>query len=257
MIRTFKEMLQTDEVIRLFVLARLIHPLMVEMFGLAGKFQGFWIDQEHGAATRDEIASVALAGRANGFDCFVRMPPIGYWAVTQAFEAGAGGVMGAQILDAEHAEEFVKWTKFPPRGTRGLNNGGRDADYTYKQHGEFIEHADRSLLSVIQIETLGSLEDADAIAGIDGVDALFVGPADLSLALGIVGQFEHEKLWDAIHRVAAACRNHGKAWGIVAPNGTFADRSVEAGCRLLSMAVDVGAIRKGIDAYQAAFASQF
>ena len=106
--RTFKERLAADEIIRVFALGRMVQPLMVEMFGLAGGYHGLWIDQEHVTHSTPELSSVALAARANEFDSFVRMAPTGYTAVTQALEAGMGGVMAAQIHTADQAAEFLE-----------------------------------------------------------------------------------------------------------------------------------------------------
>jgi len=255
--RKLKELLAEDGLIRTFAVGRVFHPLVIELYGLAGGFQGFWMDAEHVGLSNEQYIAASLAGRANGFDSFVRMAPIGYWHVTQCLEAGMGGVVGAQIQSAEHAEEFVRSAKFPPRGVRGLNTGGRDGDFYAKPAAQFVEQANREHFVAIQIETLGALTDADAIAAIDGVDLLFIGPADLSLALGVVGQFHHEKLWDAIGRVAAACRNHGKAWGAVVPDPKFADRAVENGCRMPTFGNDCLALRRGIDAFKATFKNQF
>lgn len=254
---TFKEMLATDQQIRTFAMGRVVDPVMVEMFGLAGQYDGFWLDGEHANLSSQQIMIAALAARANNMDSFVRIAPTGYSGVTQCLEAGAGGVMAAQIHSADHAEEFVKWAKFAPRGARGLNISGRDADYTHKGAAQFIEDANRENFLAIQIETLGSVEDADKIAAIDGVDLLFVGPSDLSLSLGVVGQFHSDKLWEAIDRVAEACRNHGKAWGAVVPDAKFADRAVENGCRMPTMGNDVMVMRRGIEAIKAAYSNQF
>ncbi len=153
--RRLKELLDTEELVRLFCLARIPHPVVIEMLALAGGYHGFWIDQEHGTISLEQVMIAALAGRANQLDSFVRMPPTGYWQVTQCLEAGVGGVMAAQIRSADHAREFVSWTKFSPLGTRGLNTGGRDADYTHKAAPQFIEAANREHFVAIQIETLG------------------------------------------------------------------------------------------------------
>ena len=257
MTKSFKQQLAEGELVRVFALGRVVHPVVIEMFGLAGGYAGFWLDGEHVALTSEQLVVAGLAARANDFDCFVRIPPIGYWRVTQCLETGMGGVMAAQIHSAEHAEEFVKWTKFAPRGERGLNIAGRDANYTHKPPAQFIEDANREQLVAIQIETLGALQEADAIAAIDGVDLLFVGPADLSLALGVVGQFHHEKLWEGIDAVALACRKHGKAWGAVTPDSEFADRAVESGCQMPTFGSDLLALRRGIEALKTAFGNHF
>jgi 2-dehydro-3-deoxyglucarate aldolase/4-hydroxy-2-oxoheptanedioate aldolase len=255
--QTFKELLAAGDFVRVFVAGRVFHPIVIEVFGLAGGFHGFWLDGEHVGLSTEQMTTAALAARANGMDCFVRIPPVGYWHVTQCLEAGMGGVMAAQLRSADEAEQFVSWAKFAPRGTRGLNMGGRDADYTHKPPAQFVEEANRQNLVAIQIETLGALEDVDAIAAIDGVDLLFIGPADLSLALGVVGQFHHDRLWEAIGRVADASQRHGKAWGALVTDPQFADRAVELGCRLAAFGNDVIALRRGIAAIKESFASHF
>ena len=255
--RTFKQLLATDELIPLFAVGRVVHPVVVEIYGLAGGFRGFWLDQEHAFISTEQLVMASLAAKANDMDCFVRMAPTGYSAVTQCLETGVGGVMAAQIHSAEHAEEFVKWSKFAPRGTRGLNISGRDADYTLKSASQFVEDANRDHMVAIQIETLGALEQADEIAAIDGVDLLFIGPADLSLALGVVGQFHNDKLWEAIDRVAQACRNHGITWGAVTPDPKFCDRAVENGCRMPTIGNEVGVLRRGIEWFKSNFSQQF
>lgn len=254
---SIKQRLANKELVPTFALARVMHPVVVELCALAGCYRGFWIDQEHASHSTEQLTVVALAGRANGLDCFVRVPPTGYWQVTQCLEAGAGGVMAAQIHSVDQAAQFVAWSRFPPQGCRGINNGGRDANYTHKPLAQFAEDANRDVLAAIQIETLGSLKDVDQIAALPGVDMLFIGPADLSLCLGVVGQFHHPTLWDAILKVAAAAKKHGKAWGAVTPDPQFADRAVEAGCQLPTMGNDVLILRRGVDAFKTAFATQF
>ena len=129
--KTFKERLATGDLIRTFALGRVIHPVVIEMYGLAGGFHGFWLDLEHAFISTEQMIMASLAAKANEMDCFVRLAPTGYSPVTQCLETGVGGVMAAQIHSAAQAEEFVKWTKFAPRGTRGLNMSGRDAGYTH------------------------------------------------------------------------------------------------------------------------------
>ena len=82
MARTFKEMLKTGDLVNVFALGRIPNPIIVEMFGLAGKYDGFWLDQEHTQLSTDQIINLSLAARANDFDSFVRVPPTGYWQVT-------------------------------------------------------------------------------------------------------------------------------------------------------------------------------
>ena len=255
--RRFKDMLAANELIRVFCVGRLPTAVTVDLFALAGGFDGFWIDQEHVGHTWHDVQTVALAGRANGLDNFVRMAPANYALVTQNLEAGSGGVMAAQIHSAAQAEEFVTWSKFAPRGCRGLNTQGRDANYTHKSASQFAVDANRDTFVAIQIETLGARNEVEQIAAIEDVDLLFLGPSDLSQSLGVLGQFTHPKLWEAIERIAAACKKHGKHWGTVPSDPQFAERAVELGCRMVSIAPDVKALRLGIDAAKAQYKSLF
>jgi 2-dehydro-3-deoxyglucarate aldolase/4-hydroxy-2-oxoheptanedioate aldolase len=253
----FKTLLAENRLVRVFCSGRLVHPISIQMFGLAGGYDGFWLDAEHAGISTDQITMAALAGRACGLGSFLRLPVAGYATVTQALESGVDGVMAAQVGSAAEAEKFVTWAKYAPRGMRGLNTQGADAQFTRKSQLELARDANRDNFVAIQIETLGALEEVDAIAATDDVDLLFVGPADLSQALGVLGQPEHEKMWNALDRVAAACRKHGKAWGIVPAGPSHADRCVEKGCRMLSFGSDVMAMRLGVDAVKTMYAGHF
>ena len=97
MVTTFKELLATDELIRVFALARVPHPIVIDVYALGGGYHGFWLDQEHGGITAQETIVASMAARANRLDSFVRVAPEGYWVVGHALESGAGGGMGAEI----------------------------------------------------------------------------------------------------------------------------------------------------------------
>lgn len=255
--RRFKELMAEGHVCRVFAIGRIIHPVVIDLFGLAGGYDGFWMDQEHCGLTYEQAVLASVCARANGFDTFVRMAPANYALATQFLESGAGGVMAARIESAAQAEEFVRWCKFSPRGMRGMNSGGRDANYTHKPPAQFAADANRDGLVAIQIETLGALEEADAIAAIDGVDLLFVGPADLSQALGHLGQLSHESVWQGIDRVSAACKKHGKHWGTVPVDPAFGERAVEKGCQMLTLGNDILSIRRGIEAIKGMYGKRF
>jgi 2-dehydro-3-deoxyglucarate aldolase/4-hydroxy-2-oxoheptanedioate aldolase len=254
---SFKQRLAGGELLRVFSVSRVFHPVVIDLFGMVGGYDGFWIDQEHGGATSQEIILAAVCARANAMDCVVRMAPVGYQQVAQALEAGAGGVMAAQIQSLDHAREFLTWAKFAPTGNRGLNSGGYDARYTLKPLPELVVDANRDSLVAIQIETTGALADVDPIAALDGVDMVFFGPADMSMVLGVVGQFDHPALWEAIGQVSSACKKHGKSWGTVAPTPAYAQRAIEAGCQFVTMGGDMLCLRRGIQAVKEGFAASF
>jgi 2-keto-3-deoxy-L-rhamnonate aldolase RhmA len=157
----------------------------------------------------------------------------------------------------EQAAEFTSWAKFPPQGIRGMNTGGADCGYTTRPANEFFEQSNSENFLAIQIETLGSLEHANEIAALNGVDQLFVGPSDLSIALQVYPDFHSEKLWEAVAEVAAACKKYGKSWGAVAPDPAWAERAADLGCQLISMSNEVIALKLGVDSVKGKFFGRF
>lgn len=254
---SLKSRLSRGEQVVVFAVGRLFHPNTIQMYALHGGFAGFWIDDEHVGFTTEQLVAATLSGRACGFDSFVRIAPSNYAIVTRCLEAGAGGVMAAQIESAAHAEEFMQWAKFAPRGRRGLNTGGYDGQFGLTPAARFCEEANRDSFVAIQIETASALAEVDAIAAIDGVDLLFVGPSDLSQALGVTGDFMHPKCLAALDEVAAACRRHGKSWGAVTTTPQHAAALVERGCQLISPTNDVRTMNAGIKSVKQTFAPLF
>ena len=257
MARLFQDLLATGRVLRVFSVSRIVHPVVFDVFGMAGGFDGLWLDQEHGGMTVPQIQMASAFARANRLGLFVRMAPTGYSVATQNLEAGADGLMAARLNSAAEAEQFVTWCKFGPRGDRGLNSSGFDARYTYKPLPELVADANRDGFVAVQIETLGALDEVDRIAAVEGVDLLFVGPGDMSQALGCTAQVNHVKVWEAIDRVADACRRHNKPWGTVPAGPDYAARCVEKGCRMLTLANETLAVRRGVDVLKDWYAEFF
>jgi 2-dehydro-3-deoxyglucarate aldolase/4-hydroxy-2-oxoheptanedioate aldolase len=163
--------------------------------------------------------------------------------------------MAAQIRSAAQAEEFVQWAKFAPRGRRGLNPLGYDGGYGSIPLAEFAERANRETFVAVQIETAQAVTEVDDIAAIDGVDLLFVGPSDLSQAVGTIGDFTGTASIDAVDRVAEACRAHGKHWGAVTPSPEYASLLIEKGCTLISPTNDVKLVTTGLAAVKETYSS--
>jgi 2-dehydro-3-deoxyglucarate aldolase/4-hydroxy-2-oxoheptanedioate aldolase len=255
MSESMKVRLQRGERLVVFAVGRMFHHNIIRYLGMDGGFDGFWIDVEHGGLTTHDIEIAATAGQAYDLECFVRVPPTDYATVTRCFESGASGVMAAQITSAAQAEEFVTWSKFAPRGRRGLNPLGYDGGYGSIPLGEFAEQANRDTLVAVQIETAQAVSEVEAIAAVDGIDLLFIGPSDLSQAVGVIGDFTGTESMAAVDRVAEACRAHGKRWGAVTPSPGYAELLIERGCTLISPTNDVKLVTTGLAAVKEAFAS--
>lgn len=257
MVRRLKELLAQNQLTRVFGLGQVCHPKVVEIIGLTGGFDAVWLDQEHAGLSMEQIEQAALAARASGIDSFVRLAPTDYATVMRPLEAGAGGIMAAQVRSARQAEEVIQWSKFHPRGLRGVNGTGIDGKYGTLRMDEYLKQANATSFVAIQIEHRDAVEDVEKIAAIKDIDILFIGPADLSQSMGIPAQWDHPRLWQAVERVAQAARTHSIHWAILPPNPTYARRCVDLGCRMLSIGLDVWSVQRGLKSFQADYAEFF
>ncbi len=244
-----KELLAQDRLVKVFGVGQLCHPKVIEIIGQHGGYDAVWLDQEHAALSIAQIEQACLAARAAGIDTFVRLAPTDYAAVMQPLEAGAGGIMAAQVRSARQAEDVLQWAKFHPRGLRGINGTGVDGRYGTLPVLDYLRQANADCFIAIQIEHEDALAEVEEIAALPEVDILFIGPADLSQSLGIPGQWDHPRLWEAIERVAAAARRHGTRWAILPRHAEHARRCVALGCRMLSIGIDVWAVQRGLKAF--------
>jgi 2-keto-3-deoxy-L-rhamnonate aldolase RhmA len=249
-----KEVLAQGKLTRVFGLGQLCHPKIVEMVGFHGGYDAVWLDQEHAGISIAQIEEAARAARGVGLDSFVRLTATDYATVMRPLEAGAGGIMAAQVRNARQAEEIVRWSKFYPLGLRGVNGSGVDGRYGTLPRDEYFRRANADTFVAIQIEHVEAVEDVDKIAAIKEVDVLFIGPADLGQSMGLVGEWDHPRLWQAFERVARAAKANGIHWAILPPTLAYARRCVEMGCRMLALGMDIGVVQRGLKGVQAEFA---
>jgi 2-keto-3-deoxy-L-rhamnonate aldolase RhmA len=207
-----------------------------EILAVAG-FDWLFVDLEHSPLGPREVQAVlqAIAGRV---DCLLRVPLADEIWLKKALDSGAAGVIVPQVNTAEQARQVVRWCKYPPQGTRSVGLGraqGYGADLQ-----PYLERANRETLVVAQIEHAQAVENIDAILEVDGLDALFVGPYDLSASLGphTVGQVDHPEVQAAIARVNRACRACGMPLGIFTAGAQRARAYAAEGFRLIATGAD-------------------
>jgi 2-dehydro-3-deoxyglucarate aldolase/4-hydroxy-2-oxoheptanedioate aldolase len=200
-----------------------------------------------------------MACRSVGLDSYVRLAPVNYAAVMRPMESGVGGIMAAQVRSVGEVRQVVDWAKFPPIGHRGINTGNYEGGYGIRSLADHVETTNRDRWLSVQIETLEALEAVEEIARVEGVDHLFVGPADLSVALGVPGQFLHAKCVEALSRVSRAVKSVGKSWGILVRGAEHAATCRELGCQLFAFGNDLAVAQAGFvslrKTYQAFFPS--
>jgi 4-hydroxy-2-oxoheptanedioate aldolase len=252
-VAAIKDLLREGKTVRLFGMGQLAHHKLVEMVAFMGGYDAIWIDQEHAGVGLREIECLTLACRAQGLDSIVRLEPTDYARVMRPLEAGAGGIMAAQIRSVQQARDVVRWCRFWPVGNRGINGGGVDGRYGLMPLAEYAEEANRRVLVALQIETIDAVECLPELARLDEVDLLFVGPSDLAHAMGLIGQFEHPRCMDTIEYIARVCREAGKPWGIVATQPAYARHWLERGCRVFMLGTDLLAFKHGLETLKATF----
>lgn len=229
------------------LIGQLCDPKFVELACMSGRFDVVWFDQEHVGLTIPQIEGAARAARAVGVPSFVRLYAQNYADVMRPLEAGADGIMAAMVRSAAEVEKIVEWSRFYPQGMRGINGTGVDGRFGgYASRDAYFEDSNNRVFVAIQIETAEALAEVDAIAKTPGIDMIFVGPADLSQSLGIPGQFDHPKLWEAVDRVAAACQSANLPWAALAVGVPMAQKFVDRGCTFLTHAVDTWLVSSGI-----------
>jgi 2-dehydro-3-deoxyglucarate aldolase/4-hydroxy-2-oxoheptanedioate aldolase len=198
-----------------------------------------WIlaDLEHGAGTEADLPGQLRAIEYGGSTALVRPQSGERIRIGRALDMGARGIMVPRLDSADQAREAVTFLRYPPDGIRGVATRVRGAGLGVVGHAE-MHRLNERIVGIIQIESVGGLRDADAIAAIDGVDVLFVGPADLSHSLGIPGQFQDAVYLAALERVVAACRAHGKAAGILVYDTAVVARHLELGFTFVGIGSD-------------------
>jgi 2-keto-3-deoxy-L-rhamnonate aldolase RhmA len=175
-------------------------------------------DCEHASYNMETLHDLFIMGNAVGLEGFLRVPTLSKDYISRALDQGAGGVMVPMLETPEMATDLVKYSKYQPLGDRGYAT--TIAHVGYKgggKHTEVMEQANNKVISIAQIETKLSVDNAEAIAATPGIDALLIGPNDLSLSLGIPGDMMNQIEIDAIAHVVAACKKNKKAFGLHGP----------------------------------------
>ena len=218
---------------------------VAELAGLVG-YDWALVDTEHGYTGAETLLPQLQALAATPCAPLVRVESHDPALYKRTLDLGPSGIMSPMVNTADEARAIVRAMRYPPAGIRGFTGAGRGAGYGLNVE-EYARRANRELLNVVQIETTAAIQNIDEIAAVDGVHVLFVGPADLSLSLGIHTQYDHPDFVAALARLNAAARRHGKRTGILALRPGDLPRQVEQGFTFIAHGVDSIAVRGGLE----------
>jgi 4-hydroxy-2-oxoheptanedioate aldolase len=217
-----------------------------EITGLAG-FDWVLIDMEHGSGDYGNLVHQIQAVSATPAAPIVRVAWNDPVAFKRVLDLGASGLMIPYVQTAEEARLAVRAMRYPPNGIRGVASLNRATGFGV-EFADYVRRADTELLTIVQIETPQAVENAPAIAEVDGVDVLFVGPLDLSTGLGVQGRYDDPKYLAAVERVASAAAAAGKASGILLLNADSLGAMLELGLRFVALGSDGGLVAAGMRA---------
>ena len=226
------------------MLAEIRQPSVMQVLRNAG-FDFVIIDNEHGPFALETVADLSRAGVNAGLTPVVRVPELFSPYLAQSLDAGAQGLMIPRITNAGQVREAVQMMKYPPLGRRGCALGRGHTSFKSASLPETMARANEETLLIIQIETEEAVDNIEEIVATPGVDVAFIGPTDLSIAMGIPGQMDSPRLHAAIEKMIAACRSHNTVPAIQMNNLEWAVHWIERGMRILSAFSDVGLLTRG------------
>jgi len=200
--------------IALGVGVRLARSVEIAKMMRASDFDWLFIDLEHGSLALETVAQISIAAADNGIAPIVRVPT-GQWDVaSRALDGGAQGIVMPHIDTVEDAREAVHHLRFPPVGHRATLGGLPHYDYQHVKATQVAQEVNAATLIAVMIESPQGVENADAIAAVEGVDVLFIGVNDLAEGMGLSGQLDHPRVAEAVAEVAGGAAAHGKHAGI-------------------------------------------
>jgi 4-hydroxy-2-oxoheptanedioate aldolase len=224
----------------------------VEVIAGAG-FDWILLDCEHSPNDLESVLTQLQAAAPYPTHPVVRVPWNDMVNIKRVLDVGAQSLLIPYVSTAEEAKAAVAHTRYPPAGVRGVagttraTRFGRVKDYAKRAHEE--------ICVLVQVETQGALDNIEAICAVDGVDGVFIGPADLHASLGYTGEIANPKVKPMIDEAIRRIRKAGKAPGILTPNEADAKHWLGCGGLFVAVGADVGILARGAEALAAKFKS--
>lgn len=207
--------------------------VLAEIMAKVG-FDWLFIDAEHGAfSPQDTQAMLQSAGNC---PCVIRIPSQEETWIKKSLNMGAAGIIVPQVNNATDAENIVRWAKYAPHGTRSVGIG-RAHSYGM-EFEDYLKHANDSTAVILQAETPEAIENIDGITDVKGIDAILIGPYDLSIAMGKPGQLDDPLVVEASETIRKCCQSKGIALGYFGITAEAVRPYMEKGFNLITIGVD-------------------
>lgn len=220
--------------------SHLCSPISIEILADCG-YDWLLLDMEHSPNDLSEILSQLQAMKGGTATPVVRPPWNDMVTFKRLLDIGVQNLLVPYIQTAEEARNAVAYTRYPPHGVRGYAGAPRASNYGRIK--DYAHHNAKELCLLLQVETLQGLENLEAIANVDGVDGVFIGPGDLSAALGHLGNPKHPDVLKVIDDAIARIKACGKAPGILTGDEALAKHYVAQGCLFVAVGADQNVLR--------------
>ena len=218
----------------------LTDPSVIEIMGHYG-VHCVWLCMEHSPFSIETVHSQIRAAKMMGMDSLVRVSKGSYSDLIRPLEADATGIMVPHCMSGAEAAGIVRQTRFQPVGLRPWDGGNSDGPFCMRPAEEYMAFANTQRFVIVQIEDKEAVECMEDIVAVEGIDIVFLGPADLSHSYGVPGRFDHPLIQEATDKLAALCKKHKRFWGLPCPPGR-APEMIAKGARFLAAVSDVVAI---------------
>jgi 4-hydroxy-2-oxoheptanedioate aldolase len=222
----------------------------VELIAGAG-FDWILLDTEHSPSDLENLLTQLQAAAPYATHPVVRIPWNDMVTIKRVLDIGAQSLLVPYVSTAEEARNAVAYTRYPPAGVRGV--AGTTRATRFGRVKDYAKRAQEEICLLVQVETQRALDNIEAISGIDGVDGVFIGPADLHASLGYAGEIANPKVKPLIDDAIRRIRKAGKAPGILTPNEADARHWLECGAQFVAVGSDAGLLARGAEALAAKF----
>jgi 2-keto-3-deoxy-L-rhamnonate aldolase RhmA len=220
------------------------YPSTAEAIVEAG-FDWGWIDMEHSPTSLERVTAFLRTSQPLGLTTLVRVPGAEYELIGRTLDCGASGIVVPRVSDRATAERVVSACCYPPAGRRGVGSHSMTCVVGGHLLSERLEKTNEEVMAVIQIETADALNKLEDIVSVPGIDAVILGPTDLTVSLGIAGEYEHPKIWNVLKRLVKLSGEYGFVAGCHYDAPELALKASRLGAKMVSTSNDIIMLKTG------------
>jgi 4-hydroxy-2-oxoheptanedioate aldolase len=250
-VNRFKRALKEDSLL-IGLWASLAHHYATEVVAGAG-FDWLVIDVEHSPNDLESVLSQLQAIEPYPTHAVVRVPSNDMVTIKRVLDVGAQTLLVPQVNTPEEARAAVSYTRYPPEGLRGV--GGTTRATRFGRIPNYGRRAHEEICLLVQVESGQAIANIEAIAAVEGIDGIFVGPADLHASLGHIGDTRHPEVLPLIDEAIVRIRKAGKAPGILTGVESDARRWIDLGAKFVAVGADIGILARGAEALASRYKS--